>query len=210
MSDLFKKELLFKILVVGDFGVGKTSIIKRYAEGTFSPKYKMTIGADFALKQLDWDSETRINIQLWDIAGHERFGYLTSVYYRYAVAAAIVFDLTRPDTFFAVAKWLADLRDKVSLPVGRPLPVIILANKGDVAANKVPPQIEEFCKKNHITSWYVTSAKENRNIDEAMNRVVVEVLENQRNNNLYNSDSVMLAEEMHTDKHNNGQLCCSR
>lgn len=52
--------------------------------GTFSSRYKITIGADFALKQLDWDSETRINIQLWDIAGHERFGYLTSVYYRYA------------------------------------------------------------------------------------------------------------------------------
>ncbi|KAK9701727.1 Ras family [Popillia japonica] len=210
MCDLFKRELLFKVLVIGDFGVGKTSIIKRYAEGTFSTKYKITIGADFALKQIDWDSETRINIQLWDIAGHERFGYLTSVYYRYAVAAAIVFDLTRPDTFVAVSKWLNDLRDKVSLPHGKPLPVIILANKGDVAANKVPVQIEEFCKKNQIVSWYITSAKENRNIDSAMNRLILEALENQRNNNLYNSDSLMLAEEANSGTHNSSRLCCSR
>lgn len=50
----------------------------------FSENYRITIGADFAIKQLDWDDTTQINLQLWDIAGHERFGYLTSVYYRYA------------------------------------------------------------------------------------------------------------------------------
>lgn len=118
----------------------------------------------------------------------------------------------------------------MSLPHGKPLPVIILANKGDVAANKVPVQIEEFCKKNQIVSWYITSAKENRNIgkyaefdivqsssnlclslpDSAMNRLILEALENQRNNNLYNSDSLMLAEEANSGTHNSSRLCCSR
>ncbi|XP_019849877.1 PREDICTED: ras-related protein Rab-32-like isoform X1 [Amphimedon queenslandica] len=89
------KEILYKVLVVGNFGVGKTSVIRRYTSGIFSPHYKLTIGVDFALKTLIWDEHTKINMQLWDIAGHERFGHMTRVYYKYAIAAIIVFDLTR-------------------------------------------------------------------------------------------------------------------
>nr|XP_005999801.1 PREDICTED: ras-related protein Rab-38 isoform X1 [Latimeria chalumnae] len=64
-----QKEHLYKVLVVGDLGVGKTSIIKRYVHQNFSPHYRATIGVDFALKVLNWDSETVVRLQLWDIAG---------------------------------------------------------------------------------------------------------------------------------------------
>jgi Ras-related protein Rab-32 len=69
-----KDSQLYKCLVIGDYAVGKTSIIKRYVDGCFSSKYKLTIGVDFAVKVLDWDENTRISCQLWDVAGHERFG----------------------------------------------------------------------------------------------------------------------------------------
>jgi Ras-related protein Rab-32 len=164
LQNFRKKELLFKILVIGDFGVGKTSIIRRYADGTFSSNYKITIGADFAIKSLAWDENTQINVQLWDIAGHERFGYLTGVYYRYAVAAAIVFDLTRPETFRSVEKWLLDLRKKVHLPGGHPVPVVILANKGDITIATLPDEIVGFCEKYNIPAWFITSAKDNVHI----------------------------------------------
>uniref|UniRef100_A0A2K6FV89 Ras-related protein Rab n=1 Tax=Propithecus coquereli TaxID=379532 RepID=A0A2K6FV89_PROCO len=114
------KEHLYKLLVIGDLGVGKTSIIKRYVHQNFSSHYRATIGVDFALKVLHWDPETVVRLQLWDIAGQERFGNMTRVYYREAMGAFIVFDVTRPATFEAVAKWKNDLDSKLTLPNGKP------------------------------------------------------------------------------------------
>ncbi|XP_046625875.1 ras-related protein Rab-32-like isoform X2 [Neodiprion virginianus] len=166
LSNLGQKELLFKFLIIGDYGVGK-----------FSSNYKITIGADFAIKTLDWDPHTKINLQLWDIAGHERFGYMTRVYYKYALAAALVFDISRIATFQSVKKWLVDLREKITLPDGSNIPVVLLANKCDIEHSAIPnEQIVKFCKENSIGSWYITSAKENVNIDEAIRYLVENVI----------------------------------
>ncbi|KAF5308839.1 hypothetical protein FQR65_LT00539 [Abscondita terminalis] len=158
-----KKELIFKIVVIGDFGVG-----------TYSTSYKITIGTDFALKKLDWNENTRVIVQLWDIAGHERFGSLTSVYYRYAAAAVVVFDLTRPESFKSIENWLCDLRTKVE----KSIPIILLANKGDMNISNIPSCIVDFCDKNNILAWFITSAKEDTNIDEAMYVLIKAVYEN--------------------------------
>uniref|UniRef100_A0A8C5DX16 Ras-related protein Rab n=1 Tax=Gouania willdenowi TaxID=441366 RepID=A0A8C5DX16_GOUWI len=108
-------ELLYKVLLIGELGVGKTSIIKRYVHHIFSQHYRATIGVDFALKVLQWDHDTVIRLQLWDIAGQERYGNMTRVYYREAVGAMVVFDVTRASTFDAVLKWKNDLDSKVQL-----------------------------------------------------------------------------------------------
>ncbi|XDV18602.1 hypothetical protein PO909_024260 [Leuciscus waleckii] len=107
-----QQERLLKVLVIGDLGVGKTSIIKRYVHQIFSQHYRATIGVDFALKVLNWDHRTVIRLQLWDIAGQERYGNMTRVYYREAVGALVVFDMTRASTFQAVLKWKKDLDSK--------------------------------------------------------------------------------------------------
>jgi Ras-related protein Rab-32 len=150
-----KREHLYKILVIGELGTGKTSFIKRYVHQFFSQNYRATIGVDFALKVLNWDQDTIIRLQLWDIAGEclynwlffayvenisnyiifcggsgqERFGNMTRVYYKEAVGAFIVFDVTRSATFDAVIKWKQDLDSKVQLADGSPIPCILLANK---------------------------------------------------------------------------------
>ncbi|XP_066246399.1 ras-related protein Rab-38-like [Euwallacea similis] len=178
IANLHKKELNFKLVVIGDFGVGKTSIINRYTDGEFSSSYKVTIGADFAVKTLEWDEETRINLHMWDIAGHERFGSLTGIFYRHSVGAALVFDLTRPDTFKSIEKWILDLRKKVSLPGGQPIPTILLANKGDITTQTIPLDINEFCIAHNIIAWFITSAKNNIQIDEAMLRLSNVALKN--------------------------------
>lgn len=72
-----KKEHLYKILVIGELGTGKTSFIKRYVHQFFSSNYRATIGVDFALKVIPWDPSTLVRLQLWDIAGQERFGNMT-------------------------------------------------------------------------------------------------------------------------------------
>ncbi|XP_059174795.1 ras-related protein Rab-32-like isoform X3 [Physella acuta] len=175
-----KKELLYKILVIGELGTGKTSIIKRYVHAFFSQHYRATIGVDFALKVLNWDADTLIRLQLWDIAGQERFGNMTRVYYKEAVGAFVVFDVTRASTFDAVTKWKGDLDNKVQLADGSPVPCVLLANKCDQAKEGLvnnTSQMDEFCKEKGFIGWFETSAKENINIDEAGRFLVTKILE---------------------------------
>ncbi|XP_058804053.1 ras-related protein Rab-32 isoform X2 [Phymastichus coffea] len=181
MNSNDKKEHLFKILVIGELGAGKTSIIKRYVHQFFSQHYRATIGVDFALKVLNWDAKNIIRLQLWDIAGQERFGNMTRVYYKEAVGAFIVFDVTRSTTLDAVVKWKQDLDSKVQLPDGTPIPCILLANKCDqqkdgslISSNR----IEEYCKENNFVGWFETSAKENINIEQAATFLVDKILQN--------------------------------
>ncbi|XP_072031718.1 ras-related protein Rab-32B-like [Amphiura filiformis] len=171
-------EHLYKVLVIGEFGVGKTSVIRRYTEGSFSPNYKLTIGVDFALKSLEWNDSTRINLQLWDIAGHERFGHMTRVYYKYAIAAIIVFDLSRPATFDSVLKWFTDVNQKVMLANEQPVPILLLANKCDLEETAIDSSmLDGFCRQHKFIGWFPTSAKENINIENAMQFLVRRILE---------------------------------
>jgi len=169
-------EQLYKVLVIGDYGVGKTSIIRRYVEDHFSANYKLTIGVDFALKNIVHDGQ-KISLQLWDIAGHERFGHMTHVYYKYAIAAIIVFDLGRPATFESVVKWQKDLNEKVMLANEEPVPMILLANKCDLSPGEIDKEkLDSFCEQNRFLAWYATSAKTNKNVDDAMGFLIEEIL----------------------------------
>jgi len=177
------KDHLYKILVIGDLGTGKTSIIKRYVHQFFSQHYRATIGVDFALKVLNWDANTLIRLQLWDIAGQERYGNMTRVYYKEAVGAFIVFDVTRVNTFESVSNWKADLDTKVQLPDGSPIPCVLLANKCDQQKEGLinsKPKMDDYCKEKGFTAWYETSAKENINIDEAARALVSQILLNDK------------------------------
>eukprot|EP00039_Didymoeca_costata_P017953 m.331500 g.331500 ORF g.331500 m.331500 type:complete len:212 (+) comp16742_c0_seq1:156-791(+) len=175
------KEHLFKVLVVGDIGTGKTSIIKRYVHGIFSNHYKATIGVDFALKVINLDANTVVRLQLWDIAGQERFGNMTRVYYKEAVGAFIVFDVTRVSTFEAVQKWKHDIDSKVHLGNGDKVPVVLLANKCDLAKEglvKNSAQMDQYCEEKGFVGWFETSAKENLNINQAAEFLVQRIIEN--------------------------------
>lgn len=176
-----KREHLYKVLVIGDLGTGKTSIIKRYVHQFFSPHYRATIGVDFALKVLSWDNNTTIRLQLWDIAGQERFGNMTRVYYKEAVGAFVVFDVTRLATFEAVQTWKKDLDNKVLLPNGKAIPAVLLANKSDLVGEGFLGninQLEEYCKEKGFEGWFETSAKENTGIEEAARFLVSKILLN--------------------------------
>uniref|UniRef100_T1J9S8 Ras-related protein Rab n=1 Tax=Strigamia maritima TaxID=126957 RepID=T1J9S8_STRMM len=177
------KEHLYKILVIGELGTGKTSIIKRYVHQFFSQHYRATIGVDFALKVINWDPSTVIRLQLWDIAGQERFGNMTRVYYKEAVGAFLVFDVTRSATFEAVQKWKLDLDNKVQLPNGNKVPCVLLANKCDQPKEGIVNNLalmEEYCREKEFATWFETSAKENINLDEASRFLVAKILANEK------------------------------
>uniref|UniRef100_A0A1A7XJZ5 Ras-related protein Rab n=2 Tax=Iconisemion striatum TaxID=60296 RepID=A0A1A7XJZ5_9TELE len=172
-------ERLLKVLVIGDLGVGKTSIIKRYVHQVFSQHYRATIGVDFALKVLNWDPQTVVRLQLWDIAGQERYGNMTRVYYREAVGALVVFDMTRLSSFQAVLKWKGDLDSKVTLSDGRPVPAVLLANKCDQRSHGLCPKLpklDSFSQDHGFVGWFETSAKDDTNVDAAITCLVKTII----------------------------------
>lgn len=208
-----KREHLYKILVIGELGTGKTSIIKRYVHQFFSQHYRATIGVDFALKVLNWDADTLIRLQLWDIAGQERFGNMTRVYYKEAVGAFVVFDVTRASTFEAVTKWKNDLDSKVQLSDGSPVPCVLLANKCDQAKEGLvnnTSQMDDFCKEKGFIGWYETSARENINIDEAARFLVTKILEKDKaiGEEDKDKDRVILDDSNITGKPDKKFSCC--
>jgi len=171
-EDNENQEYVYKVLVVGDLACGKTSFIHRYVNHTFSTTYRATIGVDFALKNLHFDSKTAIRLQLWDIAGQERFGHMTRVYYKEAVGAMIVFDVTREKTFTGVSKWKVDIDENL-----QNIPVVLLANKCDLATTPIDKEMmDRFCKENGFIGWFETSAKENINVEEAGRFLVEHIL----------------------------------
>ena len=179
--DMSKKERLYKVLVIGEPGTGKTSIIKRYVHDFYSTQYKATIGVDFALKVVQWDDSTTIRLQIWDIAGQEQAGPMSRVYYKEAVGAFVVFDLTRVATYQAAERWKSDLDSKVFLPNGDNIPVVLLANKCDQVGEgfiNSPTQLNDYCRDKGFVTWLKTSAKENIGLEEAGKALISKILEN--------------------------------
>jgi small GTP-binding protein len=120
--------VVYKIVLLGDGGVGKTSIRRRYLGEGFSNDYLMTIGAEFAVKRFDDSADV---LQIWDLAGQPRFDGVRQAYYAGTSAAILVYDITRPDTFYSISNWIAEILTHRNLD--RPLPLILVANKNDLS-----------------------------------------------------------------------------
>ncbi len=197
-----KKQVSFKILLIGDIGTGKTSIMNRLVHNKFVVHYKSTIGVDFAVHTINKNDMT-IKLQFWDLAGQERFGSQTRIYYANASGGFIVFDITRNSTFEGLKKWKIDLDNKAKLDnTDEPIPVILIANKIDMYENldgdeyddkkycgKNEEDMDRFCKEFGFVGWFPVSAKNNTNIKEAVDSLVDVVLENEKRFAIEESDS---------------------
>ncbi|MBA0881751.1 hypothetical protein Goshw_027282, partial [Gossypium schwendimanii] len=105
------EEYLFKIVIIGDSAVGKSNLLSRYARNEFNPHSKATIGVEFQTQSMGIDGK-EVKAQIWDTAGQERFRAVTSAYYRGAVGALIVYDISRRTTFDSVGRWLDELKNR--------------------------------------------------------------------------------------------------
>ena len=172
---------VMKIIVVGDMGTGKTSLIRQYVEGNFSEYYKITIGVDFASKIITVGNK-KVDVQLWDIAGQERFGSMTGVYYRESVGAIVVFDITRPSTFDMTKVWMDDIDAKVQSNKGETVPTLLLGNKIDLKTDsweQKASEIKEYAKQHKYLNFFETSAKDGTNLNEAIEALVKYIIDNE-------------------------------
>lgn len=101
-------DYLFKLLLIGDSGVGKTCILCRFSDDSFSSSFISTIGIDFKIKTIDVDGK-KIKLQIWDTAGQERFHTITTTYYRGAMGIMLVYDITNGKSFDSISKWLRNI-----------------------------------------------------------------------------------------------------
>lgn len=198
-----------KLLVVGEMGSGKTSILRRYTKDQFSQYYKTTIGVDFASKDLEYKG-SKVNVTLWDISGQERYGKMTRVYYTSAVGAFVVFDVTRPPSFEMVKTWIDDIKEKVFDSNGNMIPCVLLGNKIDLAAEKgyfdSKDKENEYIKENGFIKYFETSAFDGTNINEAVSYIVNHIMDNDiQPANKDDSRSVRLS---HNEGKENGSSCC--
>ncbi len=116
-----KYDYLFKVVVIGDSGVGKSNLLSRFTRNEFNLESKSTIGVEFATRTVSMEGKT-IKAQIWDTAGQERYRAITSAYYRGAVGALVVYDITKDVSFTNVSKWLAELKARRRRSLARSLP----------------------------------------------------------------------------------------
>lgn len=168
-----QETVIMKVLIVGNARCGKTSTIRQFVSKEFSENYVSTIGADFVEKLIEYDEQLKISLQLWDIAGQDRFAKLTRAYFREAKGALIVCDITRENTIDAVETWKNEIdmcaRD---LNGGESIPVVMVANKSDllddiVGALNIGVNMQKCVARNGIIEWFRASAKSGDSVDEA-------------------------------------------
>lgn len=157
-------DFTFKILLLGDASVGKTSFTKRYCYNIFNPSERLTIGVDFHIKTIELNNK-RIKLQLWDVGGEERFRFLLPTYCLGANAAFLLYDITRLATLDNISEWLNIVREK-----GGPIPIMLVGAKTDLEETQRQVTRDygiQIAEKNTMASFAEISAKDNVNVDDA-------------------------------------------
>ncbi|PAA50195.1 hypothetical protein BOX15_Mlig015024g1 [Macrostomum lignano] len=165
-------DFLFKIVLVGDAGVGKSCVVQRFKSGNFLEKQGSTIGVDFTMKTLLMDG-CRIKLQVWDTAGQERFRTITQSYYRSANAVILAYDITKRESFDSLPRWV----DDVGRYAGTGIVQLLVGCKQDLKHLREVRQEEaaELANRLGMLASLETSAKENSNIDRVFNSLAAEL-----------------------------------
>eukprot|EP01006_Ploeotia_vitrea_P053171 TRINITY_DN67760_c7_g3_i4.p1 TRINITY_DN67760_c7_g3~~TRINITY_DN67760_c7_g3_i4.p1 ORF type:complete len:265 (+),score=134.56 TRINITY_DN67760_c7_g3_i4:68-796(+) len=165
-------DYLVKVILVGDSGVGKSCLLKRYMGEEFDQEYVSTIGVDFEIKQVSMHGQ-RVHLQIWDTAGQERFRTITTSYYRSSDAILTVFDVTEENSFLNVEAWLQDVRQYARAEAE----IILVGNKVDLEKKRVVDfaSAKEYADENGLT-YIETSAKTGANVDQAFQLVTSTVV----------------------------------
>uniref|UniRef100_A0A8V0Z564 small monomeric GTPase n=1 Tax=Gallus gallus TaxID=9031 RepID=A0A8V0Z564_CHICK len=164
-------DYLFKVVLIGDSGVGKSNLLSRFTRNEFNLESKSTIGVEFATRSIQVDGKT-IKAQIWDTAGQERYRAITSAYYRGAVGALLVYDIAKHLTYENVERWLKELRDHADSNIV----IMLVGNKSDLRHLRAVPTDEAraFAEKNGL-SFIETSALDSTNVEAAFQTILTDL-----------------------------------
>lgn len=167
-------DYLLKILLLGDAGVGKTSLMQRFTEDIFNRTYISTIGIDFKVRTIEMKGK-RVRLQIWDTAGQERFHAIGVSYYRTAMGIMLVYDIARRQSFDNIAKWLRNIDECAKADVVK----LLVGNKSDLqeTARAVKREEGEKLAEEFGMSFFETSAKENSSVEEAFECIAKDIME---------------------------------
>lgn len=165
-------DYLFKIVLIGDAGVGKTCVVQRFKSGTYTEKHGSTIGVDFTMKTLNIEGKL-VKLQIWDTAGQERFRTITQSYYRSANGVVIAYDITKHPSFESLPRWLEDVKRYA----GTNIVQLLVGNKCDLDHLREVRKDEaaNMAKQLQLMDFLETSAKDNTNVDEAFTKIAREL-----------------------------------
>eukprot|EP00301_Raphidiophrys_heterophryoidea_P019660 c4547_g1_i1.p1 GENE.c4547_g1_i1~~c4547_g1_i1.p1 ORF type:complete len:228 (-),score=67.09 c4547_g1_i1:30-677(-) len=171
MSKEDEYDFLFKIVLIGDSGVGKSNLLSRFTRNEFTLESKSTIGVEFATRSIQTDGKT-IKAQIWDTAGQERYRAITSAYYRGAVGALLVYDIAKHASFENVERWLKELRDHAS----QNIVIMLVGNKCDLRHLRAVPTAEaQSMAEKHSLSFIETSALDATNVEVAFQMLLTDI-----------------------------------
>ncbi|XP_031287623.1 ras-related protein RABA2a [Pistacia vera] len=164
-------DYLFKVVLIGDSGVGKSNLLSRFTRNEFCLESKSTIGVEFATRTLQVEGRT-VKAQIWDTAGQERYRAITSAYYRGALGALLVYDVTKPTTFENVSRWLKELRDHADANIV----IMMIGNKTDLKHLRAvaTEDAQGYAEKEGL-SFIETSALEAINVEKAFQTILSEI-----------------------------------
>ena len=204
---------IFKLILIGNSGVGKSSIIQRYMKQTFEESYKCTIGVDFLMKTLEINNKT-VKLQLWDTAGQEKYKSMVASYYRGANVALVVFDLTNHSSFDSLPLWIENYYKNGPEQKN----IILIGNKNDlVEERQVTKEEAELFSETNNMMYFETSAKEGDNIEYVFNYTAEKLLDFYGSQNEINSQKqVHMTNELQSqnfkeiriEEHSNKRTCC--
>ncbi|BFG35514.1 ras-related protein Rab11A [Prunus yedoensis var. nudiflora] len=179
-----KIDYVFKVVLIGDSAVGKSQILARFARNEFSLDSKATIGVEFQTRTLVIEHKS-VKAQIWDTAGQERYRAVTSAYYRGAVGAMLVYDITKRQSFDHIPRWLEELRSHAD----KNIVIILIGNKSDLENQRAVPteDAKEFAQKEGLF-FLETSALESTNVESAFLTVLTEIF------NIVNKKSLAASE----------------
>jgi len=164
-------DYLYKIVLIGDSGVGKSNLLMRFTQDEFNLESKSTIGVEFATKSIQTEGKV-IKSQIWDTAGQERYRAITSAYYRGALGALLVYDISKRASFDNVERWLKELRDHADPNIV----ILLVGNKSDLKHLRAVGQEEAagYAEKEGL-AFIETSALDATNVETAFHRILTEI-----------------------------------
>jgi len=156
-------DYLIKLLLIGDSGVGKSCLLLRFSDDSFTPSFITTIGIDFKIRTIELDGK-RIKLQIWDTAGQERFRTITTAYYRGAMGILLVYDVTDEKSFNNIRNWIRNIEQHATESVNK----ILIGNKFDMVEKKVVDSARgKTLADEYGIKFLETSAKNSINVEEA-------------------------------------------